>query len=45
VLVAELTRQNTMAGVTTQSAARNADVAFYQACRASAIANGISPAQ
>jgi hypothetical protein len=45
VLAAELTRQNAMVGVTTQSPARAADIAFFRAAKASALANGISPAQ
>jgi hypothetical protein len=46
VLAAELTRQNALqaAGATTASI-KAAEIAFYRTCRASAIANGLSPHQ
>jgi hypothetical protein len=42
---AENTRQVALAGTPTAAAVRNADIAFHRTGRASAIANGISPAQ
>ena len=34
-----------LAVATTQSAAKTADIAYFRACRASAITNGVAPAQ
>ena len=41
VVAAEGTRQNAMAGVSTQSAANTATIAFYRSLYASALANGL----
>jgi len=43
---AEMTRQVSVAAAgNSQTSVRNAEIVYYRACRASAIANGLSPAQ
>jgi hypothetical protein len=42
---AERKRQSAVVAGASQSSIRSAEVAFYQTCRASAIANGVSPSQ
>jgi hypothetical protein len=41
---AERKRQSAIAGAS-QAAVRSAEVSYYQTCRASALANGVSPSQ
>jgi hypothetical protein len=43
-VAAEITRQAAVKGAT-QAAIKSAEITFYQTCRASAIANNVSPAQ
>jgi len=45
LLAAEQVRQAAAVPGATQSALRNADIAFYRSALASAVANGLSPAQ
>jgi len=43
--VAESTRQSAITATTTQANARTAEITYYRALKASAIANNCSPAQ